>query len=372
MPRAHPRVFVSAGEPSGDLHAAPVVDALRRLLPGVEVDALGGPALRQAGAAIRFPMERYTVMGFFETLSKIPPHLSMLRELAADCRAGRYDLVILVDYPGFNLRLADAAHRAGVPTLYYIAPQLWAWRPGRARQLARAAQRTAVILPFEPAFFESHGVPATFVGHPLVERDRPTRAEARGALGLGEAERVLALFPGSRRQEVDRLWPDFRDAAARLLEEGACQRVLVAGTPAGHYPGRHGFTVLTGDSTRALAAADAAIVKSGTTTLEAALAAVPMVVAYRVHPLSAAIARRVMRVPWVSLVNLVAGRPVVPELLQDAVTAGALANAVRPLLDPANPERLAQQEGLRAVGARLGERGAADRVAALAAGLLAS
>jgi lipid-A-disaccharide synthase len=128
-----------------------VVEALRRLVPGIEVDALGGPALRQAGAVVRFPMERYTVMGFFEALAKVPPHVRMLRELRSDCRAGRYDLVVLVDYPGFNLRLADAAHRAGVPTLYYIAPQLWAWRPGRARRLARSVDRLAAILPFEPS-----------------------------------------------------------------------------------------------------------------------------------------------------------------------------------------------------------------------------
>jgi lipid-A-disaccharide synthase len=372
MASVAPRIFISAGEPSGDQHAARLVTALLRRFPDARIEGFGGPAMVAAGAAVRFRMEPYTALGFLEVVTRLRPHLRLLGELSREFRSGRHDLVVLVDYPGFNLRLAERARLAGVRTLYYIAPQLWAWRPGRARQLARAAQRTAVILPFEPAFFESHGVPATFVGHPLVERDWPLRTEARRELGVGEAERVLSVFPGSRRQEVERLWPAFRDAAARLLGEGACQRVLVAGTPAGNYPGHPGFTVLTGDSTRALAAADAAIVKSGTTTLEAALVAVPMVVAYRVHPLSAAIARRVMRVPWVSLVNLVAGRPVVPELLQDAVTAGALADAVRPLLDPSSPQRLAQQEGLREVGARLGERGAADRVAALAAELLAS
>jgi len=367
-----PRIFISAGEPSGDQHAARLVPALLRRFPGAMIEGFGGPAMVEAGATVRFRMEPYTAMGFLEVVTRLHPHLRLLDALRAEFRAGRYDLVVLVDYPGFNLRLAERARQAGVRTLYYIAPQLWAWRAGRARRLARAAQRTAVILPFEPAFFASHGVPATFVGHPLVERDWPTRAEARRGLGIDEAERVLAVFPGSRRQEVERLWPEFRGAASQLLDEGACQRVLVAGTPAGDYPGHHRFTLLSGDSARALAAADAAIVKSGTTTLEAALGGTPLVVAYRVHPLSAAIARRVMRVPWVSLVNLVAGRQVVPELLQDRMTVDALVQSVRPLLDPASQQRVAQLEGLRDVRARLGERGAADRVASLAAELLAS
>lgn len=367
-----PRIFLSAGEPSGDQHAACLVAALLRRFPEATIEGFGGPAMAAAGAAVRFRMEPYTALGFLEVVTRLRPHLRLLDQLQQDFRAGRYDLVVLVDYPGFNLRLAERARQAGVRTLYYIAPQLWAWRAGRARRLARSAQRTAVILPFEPAFFAAHGIPATFVGHPLVERDWPTRAEARRGLGLDEAERVLAVFPGSRRQEVERLWPDFRDAAAQLLQEGACQRVLIAGTPAGDYPGHQRFTVLSGDPTRALAAADAAIVKSGTTTLEAALCGTPLVVAYRVHPLSAAIARRVVRVPWVSLVNLVAGRQVVPELLQEQLTAGALVQAVRPLLDPSSPEREAQLQGLRDVRARLGEPGAADRVASLAAELLAS
>ncbi|HEX9166708.1 MAG TPA: lipid-A-disaccharide synthase [Gemmatimonadales bacterium] len=370
MTASAPRIFVSAGEPSGDQHAAPVVTALLRRFPGARIEAFGGPAMAAAGASVRFRMEPFTAMGFLEVITKLRPHLRLLAALSREFRAGRHDLVVLVDYPGFNLRLAQAAREAGIPTLYYIAPQLWAWRPGRARRLGRYAQRVAVILPFEPAFFRSLGVPATFVGHPLAERDWPTRADARSELGIGDTQRVLAVFPGSRTQEVERLWPDFREAASRLLEQGACDHVLVAGTAAGHYPGPDRFTVMNGESTRVLAAADAAIVKSGTTTLEAAMCGTPLVVAYRVHPLSAVIARRVMRVPWVSLVNLVAGRLVVPELLQDLATPDRLVQAVRPLLDPHSPERLAQVEGLQEVRGRLGSGGAADRVAALAAELL--
>lgn len=370
-PPAGPRILVSAGEPSGDLHAAPVVRALLERWPGATIDAVGGPRMAGAGARIRFPMERLSAIGFAEIVGKLPVHVRLLRELAADFRAGRYDLVIPVDYPGFHLRVAEAARAARIPVLYYIAPQLWAWWQGRARRFARAVDRLAVVLPFEEAFFAGVGLPARYVGHPLVDRAWPMRAEARRQLGLGEAERVLGVFPGSRRQEVQALWPAFRDAARRMLEEGRCTRAIVAGAPAGAYPDPGPLEVLTGDPVLVFAASDAAIAKSGTTTLEAALSDAPMVVAYRMHPLSFALARRLARMPWVSLVNLVAGHEVVPELLQDDVTADRLAAAIRPLLDPADPRTVAQREGLALVRERLGGAGAAGRVVEMAAELLA-
>ena len=367
-----PRIFVSAGEPSGDAHAAAVVRSMRRRWPDAVIDAFGGPALAAAGATIRFPMERYTVIGFFEVLAKIPAHLRLLNELTRDFRAGRYDIVLPVDYPGFNIRLAEAAKKSGVRSLYYVAPQLWAWRPGRARRFAAAVDGVAVILPFEPEFFARVGIHAEFVGHPLVEQARPDRTAARTALGLGTEERAIAVFPGSRGQEVERLWPLFREAAARLKASGATTRVLIAGTGDHEYPGSADALVVRGNAPMVLAAADAALVKSGTTTLEAALADTPMVVSYRVHPVTAAIARRVMTVQWISLVNLVAGRTVVPEIVQWHATPEALAASLAPLFERNGQAARAQRDGLALVRERLGSPGAADRVAGMAEAVLAA
>ena len=369
---APPRIFVSAGEPSGDAHAAAVVRAMRRRWPEATIDAFGGPALQAAGATVRFPMEEYTVIGFFEVLAKIPAHLRLLRELDRDFRSGRYDLVLPVDYPGFNIRLAEAAKKSGVRSLYYVAPQLWAWRPGRARGFAAAVDGVAVILPFESEFFSKVGIHAEFVGHPLVEQPRPDRATARTALGLAAEERAVAVFPGSRNQEVARLWPLFRETTARLRASGAATRVLIAGTGDHQYPESGDATVVRGNASLVLAAADAALVKSGTTTLEAALADTPMVVSYRVHPITAAIARRVMTVQWISLVNLVAGRAIVPEIVQWHATPEALAAALAPLFERDGSAATTQRAGLAVVRERLGGPGAADRVAAMAEEVLAA
>jgi lipid-A-disaccharide synthase len=369
--RGAPRIFVSAGEPSGDLHGAGVVRALRARYPDATIEALGGPQMEQAGATLRYRMEGLAAFGLVEVVTKIRAHYRLLKALRSDFKVGRYDLVILVDYPGFHVRVAEAAHATGTKVLYYIAPQLWAWRPGRARRLAAAVDRLAVVLPFEQMFFGGLGLRSDYVGHPLVDRGPwPSREQARAQLGIKNASRVLGLFPGSRVQEIRRLWEPFRDAALQLLKEGSCDRVLVAGIPHGTYPHPGPIEVLRGDPVPLFAAANAALAKSGTTTLEAALADTPMVVAYKVHPLTWAMFQRVRTVQWVSLVNLVAEREVVPEILQDQATAEELVKAVRPLLQPTDPGTLAQREGLALVRERLGKAGATTRVVALASELL--
>jgi lipid-A-disaccharide synthase len=320
-----------------------------------------------AGARVLDRMEAFSVVGFVEAVEGIPRHYRLLRRTRAALRAGRYDVAIFVDYPGYHLRAAAAAAAAGVPVLYYIAPQLWAWGAGRVRRLAAAVRRLAVILPFEETFFRERGVPTTFVGHPLKDGPAlPTRAEARRALGLDPDRPVLGVFPGSRVQEVRRIWPVARDTVRLLRASRPELQVVVAATSVAQYPEAEAVQVVVDDPRPVFAAADAGLCKSGTTTLEAALADLPMVITYRLHPVSNFIAMRLLRVPWVGLVNLVAGEGLCPELIQSAATPDALAAALLPLLDPGHAATRRQREGLARVRERLGPPGAADRVAALA------
>lgn len=371
MARRPPRILLSAGEPSGDLHGAALAAALRKARPELAIEALGGPRLAAEGVDVRYPMERYTALGFAEVVRKLPAHWLLLRRLERELRSGRYDLVIPIDYPGFNLRLAEAARRHGVPVLYYIAPKFWASGAGRVPRLARAVNRLAVVLPFEQEFFARRGVPADYVGHPLLDQGpSPAREAARAILAVAPGERLLALFPGSRPQEVARLWPPFRDAARLLLTSQHCHRVVIAETGGGSYPAAAGFVRRKDDSATILAAADVALIKSGTATLEAALAAVPMVVAYRLHWLSARIVRRLLTVPWISLPNLIAGTQLVPELVQAESSPKRLAAALAPLFEGKSTEVARQQEGFALIRQRLGGAGASAQVARLALALL--
>lgn len=362
-----PRIYISAGEPSGDAHAAPVVAALRHRAPGATIEAFGGPRMAAAGARVLDRMEAFSVVGFVEAIEGIPRHYRLLRRTRDAFRARRYDVAIFVDYPGYHLRAAAAATAAGVPVLYYIAPQLWAWGAGRVRRLAAAVRQLAVILPFEEPFFRDRGVPTTFVGHPLKDGPAlPTRVDARRALALDPGRPVLGVFPGSRAQEVRRIWPVARETARLMCAARPGLQVVVAGTRVGRYPDADDAQVVMDDPRLVFAAADAGLCKSGTTTLEAALADLPMVITYRLHPVSNFIAFRLLRVPWVGLVNLVADELLCPELIQSAAKPRALADALLPLLDRDHPATRRQREGLARVRDRLGPPGAADRVATLA------
>ena len=364
-------IMVSAGEPSGDLHGAPVVAALRERYPGVRLEGCGGPLMAAMGLDLVAGIDRLSAIGFLEVARSIPRHALLLRRLTRAAVAGRYRLAILIDYPGFHLRLGRALQRAGVPVLQYIAPQLWAWRPGRLAALRKAVSRLAVILPFEAEWFERHGIPARFVGHPLLDCQRPEKAGALATLGLSPGDRVLGIFPGSRSGEIGQNWPLFRTVASRMIAEGRCSSAIVAGTARGDYPDPGPIRIVREQAEVVMAAATAALIKSGTTTLEAALSATPMVVGYRARRSTYAIARRLMTVDRISLVNLVAGEDVVPEFWHPPISASEMGDALAPLLDNGSREHRAQLAGLDAVRQRLGRPGAALRVAELAGELLA-
>jgi lipid-A-disaccharide synthase len=312
-------------------------------------------------------------MGFVEVLSRLPFFLRLRRRVFDTLVGEGVDLVIPIDYPGFNLRLARFARERKIPVLYYIAPQVWAWHASRARDLARDTSAVAVILPFEEEFLRGEGANARFVGHPLLDLPEPaeSREETLRRWGLDPERPVLALFPGSRPQEVGRHLALFSRAAEEVVRArpevqpiiGASRDLDPAVFARARWP-------LADDPRALLHHATAAIVKSGTTTLEAALAVTPFVVAYRMNALSYQLARRLVEVPHIALANLVAGERLAPELVQDAATPITLRDEVLPLLDEASAARKRMVEGLSRVRDSLGGAGAAQRVADAAAALL--
>ena len=368
MPAVREILFV-AGETSADLHAAPVAEEIRRRMPDRPLAGIGGDRMRAAGVQLIEHNDALAVMGFVEVLRHVPKHARLLRVLRRRFEGGNVGLVILLDYPGFNLKVAAAAKDAGVPVLYYITPQVWAWGAGRLTKLARVITRAAVILPFEEALLREHGVNAQFVGHPLLDRvaSMPSREAARATLGLAPDARVLALFPGSRAQEIARHLDDFVAVGQELQRRIPGLEVVVSAAPNITIDrARCPFPVVSSAPFTVLRAADAAMCKSGTTTLEAAVAGCPLVVAYRTNRLTYAIARRLVKIPYIGLVNVVAGREVAREFVQDALQPALVANELAALLDPASPKRAAMVADLDGVRARLGTPGAAGRVAEIA------
>ncbi len=362
-----------AAEASADLHAAAFVEALQARRPAVRVSGIGGARLAALGMAMLEHNEQLAVMGFVEVLRHVPKHWRLLRQIEARLRTGAIDLVVLLDYPGFNMKVARLAHALGVPVLYYITPQVWAWGSKRLPALAGTVTRAACILPFEEPLLRAHGIDATFVGHPLLDRARalPSRAAARAQLHLPLDQPVLALFPGSRVQEVARHLPDAIAAAQRVCAERPDVTVVVAGAPTVSLRDDDTpFRIVRGASFPVLRAADAALCKSGTTTLEAAVADCPLVVVYRTHAITYALARRLVQIPRIGLVNVVADAAVAPEFVQHAFTPAAVAGALLPLLVPGSRERTAMLDGLARVRDRLGTPGASARVAAMADAML--
>jgi lipid-A-disaccharide synthase len=366
-------VFV-AGEVSGDLHAAGVARELVARGAPYRLVGIGGDRMRDAGLELIEHSAHLAVMGFVEVLGTIGRHWGLLKDLKRRFRSGNVAAVVLIDYPDFNMLVANAAKAAGVPVLYYITPQVWAWRAGRLDTLAKTVTKAAVILPFEEPLLRKHGIDVTFVGHPLLDHvgTLPSRDEARASLGIAPDARVLAMFPGSRRQEIEHHVEGFAGTALELQRRDPSLEVIVAAAP--HVtidPERWPFRVVRGSSFSLLRAADAALCKSGTTTLEASVAGCPFVLAYRTGQLNYAIARRVVRVDTIGLVNLVAGYPLAQEFVQDALQPARVADALEPLLDPSDSRRQTMIDGLARVRNALGQPGAAARVAEMAIELAA-
>lgn len=365
-------ILFVAGEVSGDQHAAGVARELRASGVPFALTGVGGDRMRDAGVELIVHAEKLAHMGFVEPLKHLPRYLRLRRELRTRIESGRVALVVLVDYGGFNMKIAAVAADAGVPVLYYITPQVWASRAGRMKKLARMVTRAAVILPFEEQLLRDNGIDATFVGHPLLDRAQamPDRADSRRAIGVGPDEKLLALFPGSRSQEIARHLDPFVATARELQRRDPALKVVVSAAPHVTIPAeRCPFPLVHAASLPLLRAADAAMCKSGTTTLEATVALCPMVVAYRTDRVTYAVARRLVTIPFIGLVNVVAGREVAREFVQDALEPIAVADALEPLLDTASPARAAMIEELARVRGMLGDPGAAKRVAAIALSL---
>jgi len=366
-------LFISAGESSGDLHGASLARAIAQRDPAVAMRGLGGPRMKEAGVDVLHDVTAHAAMGISEAIASFRALWRTFHEMVALLDRQRPDTVVLIDCPELNLRLARRAHQRGIPVVYYISPQVWAWREWRVRAIARHVDRLLVILPFEPDFYARHGVEATFVGHPLLDVLSDYTHDRRFAarLGLPDDRFVLGLLPGSRKREIGALLPTLLGAAETIAREVDGVEVAIApapSVPAAAYENWRSLTSLPlrlfpGRTYELMAGADLLLVASGTATLEAGIVGTPMIVTYKVSALSWLFARLLVRnIRYCSLVNLVAGREIVPELLQSEATPENLARRAVALIRtgglPAMARALATD-----VRPRLGEPGASGRAA---------
>jgi len=324
-----------AAEASGDQHGAALVRALRERFPHLQVYGLGGDSMRAAGVETLFDVQALNVVGVVEILAKVPAGLRMAYRLLREAARRGTHVVVLIDAPGFNLTFARFAKRAGLSVVYYISPQIWAWGQHRVKRVARSVDKMLTLFPFEVPFYTAAGVNAEYVGHPLLDHlhHLPSAAQAAHSLGLDAQAPIVALLPGSRRQELHSLLPMMLAAFQRIQQRLPQAQGIIPVAPTltmdevqlllTHYP--IPMTVIQGQSQTALRAAHFALVTSGTATLEAGLIGTPMVVVYKMHPVTTWLARRVLCIPYIGLVNIVAGRPIVPELLQEALCPQTLA-----------------------------------------------
>ncbi len=371
--------MIVAGEDSGDIHGASLVQAIHRLNPGTRFFGMGGHRMRESGVEIIADASQIAVVGVTDVLLHLKLILQTMNRLESAIGERKPDLLILIDYPGFNLRLAKSAKKMGTVILYYISPKVWAWGKRRIATIRRYVDRMAVIFPFEEPMYKNAGVSASFVGHPLLDivKTKYQREEALDKFGLAKDKTTIALLPGSRRSEVDRLLPEMLKAAVLIRENSpGVQFVLPLAdsiSPESIAPmmDANPITVhiVRNDTYDALAVSNIAIVASGTATLETALLDVPMVIIYRVSALTYYLAKVAVRIEHLGLVNILAGRTVVPELLQKEATGEKIAAEILDMLTNRGRTDAMKTEYSR-IKTMLGERGAADRAAKLALGMV--
>jgi len=375
------KIMMVAGEASGDLHGASLVKELRILLPEIEIIGMGGMRMAQEGVHLLAHCSESSVVGSVEVLASAEAIVRSFFSLYQALKREHPDLLILIDFPDFNLLLGRLARRRRIPIIYYIGPQIWAWRSGRLKTIGRLVDKVLVILPFEEALYRKAGMDAHFVGHPLLDRVKPTlsREKVRSLLGVSEGKTLIGLMPGSRLGEVKRHLPLMMKAAALLyakdphLSFAISQAESIDNEAMAALLSRHGrkWTVWKGRPYELMNAADFLILASGTATLEAGMLGIPMIIVYRLSWLSATLGRALMRVKHLGLINLVLGREVVPELLQSRASPGRVAEMVQELLQDL-PRRKAMSQELLSVRSMLGEEGASRRAASHIADFLQS
>jgi lipid-A-disaccharide synthase len=370
------KIMISCGEPSGDLYAGALAVEIRHRAPGATIFGLGGQRLMAGGGELAADYHGLSVTGLVEALSVVPRSFSMIGRLTELARSERPDVAVVIDFPDFHLGfaglgLAPRLKALGIPVIYYIPPQLWAWRRARLRLIKRVADRVLVIFPFEEQLYRDAGIPVEFVGHPLIDLARPQEPPDvfRHAIGLDPSRPVVALLPGSRRNEVQRLLPVMRDAARDIAKQSPGVQFVIARAPGLDNPL---FSTLRWDGVRpievlaktddVLAVADVAVTASGTATVQTALHGVPMVVVYKLSPMTYRLGRRFVHVDKFAMANLIAGRRIVPELIQDECTPAAVTREVMAYLT--DPVRAGQtRSALREVREKLGRPGASGRAA---------
>jgi lipid-A-disaccharide synthase len=368
------RIMIIAGEVSGDMHGAGVVRGLKRLYPEADIFGVGGDRMKAEHMELVFHIRELSVMGFWEVVKHLPAIRVVRKTLEALLKYRRPDVLLLIDYPGFNLRFAKVAKRDGIKIVYYISPQVWAWNPGRVRKMRGIIDEMVVVFPFEVPYYEKEHVPVTFVGHPLLETlEEPQSAtQFRTRYGLREDKPVVGLFPGSRKQEIERIFPAMLGAARMLNAKYGAQIVVGAASALdaefvksflrNNFP----VQVLFHATHDVMKNAAVAVVTSGTATLETGLFQTPMVVVYKTSWITYSIGRMLIRIKNIALVNIVAGETVVTELIQGKVTPQNIFKFVGDLLDN-EPRRKDISARLAIVRQRLGEPGAAERTAAIVA-----